>query len=244
MPETVKQIEWDHMHHWKYLAYNSCFMFSLDAACYPAAVVRTRLQIQRCDKLYKSTWDAFKKIAKHEGFGGLYRGFLFAQIGIITGASYLVTYEVSRKKLSYLDEATRGFIAGFAAGIVDQCINNPVQVVLQRRMLEGQQITPQGRKQLRGAARIVFEVYSTHGPKGLYRGFVAALLGNGLDSAMWWAFYGVLLQHLGDRVPDGTPHVVVQGTAGALSAFATTVIGNPLDIIRTRMQVKTKCLNF
>lgn len=235
MPEVVKQIDWDHMHKWKYFAYNSAFMFTLDSALYPASVVRTRLQIQRCDTLYKSTWDAFAKIAKHEGFRGLYRGFLVAQFGILTGASYFFTYEVTRKKLSHLDEAARGFIAGFSAAIVDQCFSNPLQVVTQKRMLEGQTTSKPTR--LRGAARIVFDVYAKHGPKGLYRGFGASLLAMGLDSALWWSFYGVFLERIGNYVPDGTPHLVVQGTAGALSGFASTVIGNPLDVIKTRLQV-------
>jgi hypothetical protein len=234
MPELVRQVEWDHMHKWKYFMYNSSFMFSLEAVFYPAAVVRTRLQIQRTDKLYKSTLDAFAKIAKLEGIRGLYRGFLVAQLGIITGGVYFTTYEVTRKKLSSLDEASRGFAAGFTAAIVEQCVGNPLQVVTQKRMLEGQ--TP-GQTRLRGAGRIVLDVYKRHGPKGLYRGFLASLFAMGLDSAMWWACYGVFLEAIGYNVPEGASHLVVQATAGALSGFATTVIGNPLDVIKTRLQV-------
>lgn len=235
MPETVKQIEWDHMHKWKYFLYNSSFMVAVESAIYPAVVVRTRLQIQRCDTLYKNTFDAFIKIARHEGFRGLYRGFLVAQIGILTGASYFGTYELTRQNLSYLDEASRGFIAGFAAAVVDQCFSNPLDVVTQKRMLEGQKTTKPTR--LRGAARIVFDVYAKHGPQGLYRGFLAALLVQGLDSALWWSFYGVFLEYIGNVVPDGASHLLVQGTAGALSGFSSTVILNPLYVIKTRLQV-------
>lgn len=235
MPENVKQIDWDHMHKWKYFLYNSAFMLTLDSAIYPASVIRTRLQMQRCDTLYKNSFDAFAKIARHEGFRGLYRGFLVAQLGILTGASYFLTYEVARKKLSYLDEASRGFIAGFSAAVVDQCFSNPLQVVTQKRMLEGQTSTKPTR--LRGAARIVFEVYAKHGPTGLYRGFLASLLAQGLDSAFWWSCYGVFLEYIGNIVPDGSSHLLVQGTAGALSGFTSTVILNPLDVIKTRLQV-------
>lgn len=237
MPEVVRQVEWDHMHKWKYFMYNSAFMFSLEAVLYPAAVVRTRLQVQRTDKLYKSTWDAFGKISKFEGIRGLYRGFLVRQLGIFTGGVYFTTYEITRKKLSSFDEASRGFIAGFVAAVIEQCVGNPIQVVTQKRMLEGQ--IP-GQTKLKGAGRIVFDVLNKQGPKGLYRGFLASLFAMGLDSALWWAWYGVFLEAVGQNVPEGASHIAVQATAGALSGFATTVIGNPLDVIKTRIQVICK----
>ena len=36
---------------------------------------RTRLQVQYKNDVYSGTFDAFKKILKTEGVGGLYRGF-------------------------------------------------------------------------------------------------------------------------------------------------------------------------
>lgn len=234
MPEVVRQVEWDHMHKWKYFAYNSAFMVSLEAVLYPAAVVRTRLQIQRTNKLYKNTWDAFAKIKKFEGIRGLYRGFLVGQLGIISGSVYFTTYEVTRTKLSSFDEASRGFAAGFVAAVIEQCVSNPLQVVTQKRMLEGQN---PGQTKLRGAGRIVLDVYRKNGLKGLYRGFLASLFAMGLDSALWWSWYGVFLEAVGHYVPEGASHIAVQATAGALSGFVTTLIGNPLDVIKTRIQV-------
>jgi solute carrier family 25 aspartate/glutamate transporter 12/13 len=47
-------------------------------AVYPIDLVKTRLQNQRTamvgELMYKNSFDCFKKVLRHEGFRGLYRG--------------------------------------------------------------------------------------------------------------------------------------------------------------------------
>lgn len=49
---------------------------------------------------------------------------------------------------------------------------------------------------------------------------------------------------LGIILPENISHLFIQCMAGTLSGFATTVITNPLDTIRARLQVCFFCQSF
>lgn len=66
----------------------------------PITVVKTRLCLQQMSKdqfdkskNYKGMGDAFHKIVKHEGVGGLYKGFVPGLFGVIHGAIQFMAYE-------------------------------------------------------------------------------------------------------------------------------------------------------
>lgn len=127
-------------------------------------------------KRYSGTWDAFKKVYKHEGVHGLYRGFVPGLLGVSHGAIQLTVYE--KMKRSYLikydlpDDHTLGSIQylSFAAmsKLFAASLTYPVQVV--RARLQDQHVSYEGffdviRKTWR---------YETH--VGFYKGFRAYLL--------------------------------------------------------------------
>ena len=236
MPEEVKQIEWQHMDKLKYYTIGSSFFIGINAILYPADVIKTRLQVQKAESLYKGTFDAVLKTLKSEGLRGLYKGFLVSQLSILTGHFYVTSYEVSRSYMSILGDGTRGFMAGGLAAVLEQFLANPIDVVSQKLMIQGQ---GQKKAQLKGAGRISADVLCAHGVTGFYRGFVASLLTGALWSAVWWGSYGVCLEVLGYYAPDGTSHMLIQGIAGGLSGLNAAVIGNPFDIVKTRLQVHT-----
>lgn len=54
---------------------------------YPIDLVKTRLQNQRSgsyvgELMYKNSFDCFKKVIRHEGFFGLYRGLAPQLVGV------------------------------------------------------------------------------------------------------------------------------------------------------------------
>lgn len=55
-------------------------------AVYPIDLVKTRLQNQRTsmigELMYKNSFDCFKKVVRHEGFSGLYRGLAPQLVGV------------------------------------------------------------------------------------------------------------------------------------------------------------------
>ena len=54
---------------------------------YPIDLVKTRMQNQRLtatvyEVMYKNSFDCFRKVIKHEGFFGLYRGLIPQVVGV------------------------------------------------------------------------------------------------------------------------------------------------------------------
>lgn len=236
MPEEVKQIEWQHIDKVKYYSFGSAFFLGVNAILYPADVIKTRLQVQRANALYKGTFDAVFKTFRSEGLKGLYKGFVVSQLSILTGHFYVTSYEVSRSQMSFLGDGSRGFVAGGIAAIMEQFLANPIEVISQKLMIQGQ---GQNNTKLKGALHMSTDVFKDHGMSGFYRGFLASLLTGALWSAVWWGSYGVYLDVIGDYAPEGTSHLLIQSAAGGLSGLNAAVIGNPFDIVRTRLQVNS-----
>lgn len=234
MPEEVKQVEWQHIDKLKYYTLGSAFFIGINAVLYPTDVIKTRLQVQRTNALYKGTFDALFKTLKSEGLKGLYKGFLVSQLSVLAGHFYVTSYEVSRSKMSFLNDGSRGFVAGGFAAIMEQFLANPIEVVSQKLMIQGQGET---KAKLKGAARISIDVFKDQGVRGFYRGFLASLLTGALGSAVWWGSYGVYLDVIGHYAPDGSSHLLIQSMSGGLSGLNAAVVGNPFDIVRTRLQV-------
>lgn len=235
MPEEVKQIEWQHIDKFKYYTYGSVFFVGVNTLLYPADVIKTRLQVQRTNALYRGTLDAVIKTFRSEGLKGFYKGFLVNQMSILTGHFYVTSYEVSRSQMSFFGDGTRGFVAGGVAALMEQFLANPIEVISQKLMIQGQ---GESNTKLKGALHISADVFRDHGMSGFYRGFVLSLLTGALWSAVWWGSYGVYIDVIGDHAPHGTSHLLIQSVAGGLSGLNAAVIGNPFDIVKTRLQVE------
>ena len=234
MPEEVKQIEWQHVDKLKYYTYGSIFFVGVNTILYPADVIKTRLQLQRTNALYKGTLDAVFKTFRSEGLIGFYKGFLVSQMSVLTGHFYVTSYEVSRSQMSFFGDGTRGFVAGGVAALMEQFLANPIEVISQKLMIQGQ---GENNTKLKGALHISTDVFKDYGVGGFYRGFVLSLMTGALWSAVWWGSYGVYIDIIGDYAPHGTSHLLIQSVAGGLSGLNAAVIGNPFDIVKTRLQV-------
>lgn len=78
-----------------------------------------------------------------EGFAGLYRGFWISSIQIVSGVSYVFTYEGVRHVLKQdpltanLDPRVKALIGGASASIVGQTFVVPFDVLSQHLMVLG-----------------------------------------------------------------------------------------------------------
>ncbi|XP_068744884.1 solute carrier family 25 member 44-like [Montipora capricornis] len=234
MPEEVRNIEWEEMDKRKFYFFGPTLFLGIRALLYPANLVKTRLQVQRKNALYKGSFDAFVKVVRFEGIRGLYKGFLVNCFGLLSGQCYITTLELVKMRTKNYNLAVRGFVAGGIASIVGQTITVPVDVISQKLMVQGQGGSS---NKLKGASAIAREIVKSDGPLGLYRGYLISLMTYAPTSAIWWFTYGAYTGLVGSIVISGTPHLLVLATAGALAGFTTSTVTNPLDIMRTRLQV-------
>lgn len=250
----IKTIEWDMMDKKKFFPLSMLSSFSVRCALFPLTVIKTQLQVQYKNDVYKGMIDAGVKIYRHEGFPGLYRGFWISSVQIVSGVFYISTYEGVRHMLSQYgaSQRTKSLVAGGAASLVGQTIIVPFDVISQHAMVLGMgasggvkagNVNPLGIdfercSRFRLTVEIAREVMRRDGFKGFYRGYVASMMAYVPNSAMWWAFYHLYQDELLKVCPLWVSHLLVQCVAGSLGGFTTTILTNPLDIVRARLQVQ------
>ena len=157
--------------------------------------------------------------------------------------------QVIRNSLRDYSPTTRGLVAGGVASLVGQSIGVPIDIVSQRLMMEGQQshnttsnAQPQvlkkpKRKPIRNTSKMIVHVYHTHGLRGFFHGYWAAILTFGPTSTIWWGMYSTTTAWAISRKPEQIPLEVVQCFCGAISGFTAGILCNPMDVVRTRLQV-------
>lgn len=176
--------------------------FSVRCCLFPLTVVKTQLQVQFKNDVYKGMIDCGCKIYKAEGVRGLYRGFWISSFQIISGVFYISTYESVRHLLTQRGsgDKLKAILAGGAASLVGQTIIVPFDVISQHIMVlgmnaHGQKINPLGinatARKSELAIKIAREIYRRDGLAGYYRGYTASLLAYVPNSALWWGFYHV-----------------------------------------------------
>ncbi|PSN50112.1 Solute carrier family 25 member 44 [Blattella germanica] len=215
-PQFIRTIEWDMMDKSKFFPLSMLSTFSVRCVLYPLTVIKTRLQVQRHDQI---------------------------TFQIVSGVFYISTYEGVRHMLTRHDADTRvkSLVAGGCASLVGQTIIVPFDVLSQHMMMMlnplGISLEP-GRSRLQLTTDIMKQIYLRDGVRGFYRGYVASLCTYVPNSALWWAFYDLYQDHLHTVLPSWVSHLLIQCMAGTLGGFTTTLITNPLDIIRARLQVQ------
>ena len=142
-PSYIRTIEWEMLDKKKFLPLSIASSLTVRTTLYPFTLVKTRLQIQKGNEVYRGTWDAFRKIVKYEGLNGLYKGFWVNLFSIVSGAFYVVTYENVRHILqvnNVTDSRIRALIGGGCASLVGQTIIVPIDVISQHLMMIGQKV--------------------------------------------------------------------------------------------------------
>ncbi|XP_034431542.1 solute carrier family 25 member 44-like [Hippoglossus hippoglossus] len=249
---NIQIIEWEDLDKRKFYSFGVFMTMTIRATVYPATLIRTRLQVQRGKSLYGGTFDAFFKIVRAEGVRGLYRGFMVNSFTLISGQAYITTYELVRRYVSQYteDNTMKSLVAGGSASLVAQSITVPIDVVSQQLMMQGQGAhlsrfqlnsnTEAGKpKILFGQTRnIMSQIYAADGCRGFYRGYAASLITYIPNSAVWWPFYHFYAEQLSKLAPSDCPHLLLQGMAGPLAAATASTVTNPMDVVRTRVQVE------
>ncbi|KAJ3593365.1 hypothetical protein NHX12_005700 [Muraenolepis orangiensis] len=246
--KNIQIIEWEDLDKRKFFSFGVFLTMSIRATVYPATLIRTRLQVQKGQSLYNGTFDAFFKILRTEGARGLYRGFMVNSFTLISGQAYITTYELVRKYVSNYsqDNTVKSVVAGGSASLVAQSFTVPIDVVSQQQMMQGQGERPAHLQLQKGMSRRMFgqtrdligQIFAAQGFQGFYRGYTASLLTYIPNGAAWWPFYHFYAEQLSKLAPSNCPHLLLQAMAGPLAATTASMVTNPMDVVRVRMQVE------
>lgn len=255
----ISDIEWSMLNKSKFFPLSMLSHFCIRGGLYPLTLIKTRLQLQKHDQVYKGLIDASCKIYSTEGVSGLYRGFWINSIQIVSGVLYIGTYEGVRHITGEYNvkPQIRTVLAGGAASFVGQTIIVPFDVISQHLMLLGLvENNSRSRKQIilnplgfridpakskfRTAIDIGQFIYYQDGVFGFYRGYIASMCTYVPNSAIWWTLYHWYQDKLRMILPSDMSQLFIQCIAGTVGGFTTTLITNPMDTVRARLQVQRK----
>jgi solute carrier family 25, member 44 len=220
------------------------------AMTYPAWVIKTRQQVllgrsstslsQELGRFYKSGSSKFKEMTRF-----LFRGYgTYVSLALPSYMFYTTAYTWSKSELGYesgyrsSDSFNVKSLVPVAAGLFADvfCLVTYVPVELVTQKL---QVASENAK----LKNIVGEILRKDGLVGFYKGFGATVITSGISSSIVWVTYEnakkVLQKSLisQDSSNNFLKSSVASMMAGSLAFAASNIIVNPLDIVKTRMQV-------
>ncbi|EJK75564.1 hypothetical protein THAOC_02713 [Thalassiosira oceanica] len=154
-------------------------------ACYPLDLVRTRLTTQlEGQESYRGITDAFAKITRHEGFGGLYSG--LGPTLMVAVPNFSISWAVygslkeyaleddlfyNLRKVDSSGEPKLGFIltvlCGACSGTLSTLVTFPFDTVRRRMQIQGQHLAPEDRMT---GLQMIRQFLKNDGVRGFYRG--------------------------------------------------------------------------
>eukprot|EP00457_Paulinella_chromatophora_P009797 gb/GEZN01009871.1/.p1 GENE.gb/GEZN01009871.1/~~gb/GEZN01009871.1/.p1 ORF type:complete len:296 (-),score=21.21 gb/GEZN01009871.1/:41-928(-) len=203
----------------------------------PALFVRTRMQVQGIQgSRYTSFLHAMRTIIKEEGVAVFYKGATFNILMTpFARGLYIGGLELSRRTIGEGTPAL-DFVSGTAAQLVGSLAYVPRDIVLERCAIDGQlrsgQVGPAG-----SSADALRTILTKEGVRGFYRAYIP-------HQIVWIPFNGLFFTALG-RIKafedkqlgmDTTRYSVGLGNTFLAAGFAAAVT-NPIDVIKTRLQV-------
>ena len=211
-------------------------------AVYPIDLVKTRMQNQRTSSyigelMYRNSFDCFKKVVRHEGFTGLYRGLVPQLMGVAPEKAIKLTMnDLARDKLRqwHLPGSPSGdlpiwgeVLAGGCGGASQVMFTNPLEIVKIRLQVAGEMAE--------GTKVSALSVCKELGFFGLYKGSRACFLRDIPFSMIFFPCYAHFKPALADENGYNSPGSLL--LAAALSGCPAASLVTPADVIKTRLQV-------
>lgn len=205
-------------------------------AVYPIDLVKTRMQNQRTgsfigELMYRNSIDCFKKVIRHEGIFGLYRGLVPQLMGVAPEKAIKLTVnDFVRDKFTDKNgniPMWGEILSGACAGGSQVIFTNPLEIVKIRLQVAGE---------IAGGAKVrAWTVVKELGLFGLYKGARACLLRDVPFSAIYFPAYAHTKAQLADDT--GYNHPLTLLLAGAIAGVPAASLVTPADVIKTRLQV-------
>eukprot|EP00928_Gymnodinium_smaydae_P046314 TRINITY_DN3084_c0_g2_i2.p1 TRINITY_DN3084_c0_g2~~TRINITY_DN3084_c0_g2_i2.p1 ORF type:complete len:292 (-),score=47.33 TRINITY_DN3084_c0_g2_i2:115-990(-) len=213
-----------------------------DVATHPLSTVKTRLQVQGSGggtPVYRGVLHGLFRITKSEGPLSLYRGLAAVMVGAAPAQGlYFCGYEAAKKHCGGGSSSAGNFVAGLCAQLCGSLCWVPVDVVKER--LQVQEQVHAKVQNFSGSRDAVLQILRHEGLRGLYRGF--------LVHQMTWApfngcFFAIYEKGKGWCInagyEDGFDNLepIAQLSCGAAAGVIAAIVTNPMDVLKTRLQV-------
>lgn len=174
------------------------------------------------------------KTYTHEGFLALWRGNSATMARIIPYSAIQFTAHEQWKKLLQVDlhddTKVRRFMAGALAGITSQSLTYPLDLARARMAVTDKY---SGYRTLR---EVFVKIWQCEGPRTLYRGYWATILGVIPYAGTSFFTYDTLKKEYIKYTGDSSPNTVISLVFGATAGVIGQSSSYPLDIVRRRMQ--------
>eukprot|EP01061_Rhynchopus_euleeides_P014096 TRINITY_DN24481_c0_g1_i1.p1 TRINITY_DN24481_c0_g1~~TRINITY_DN24481_c0_g1_i1.p1 ORF type:complete len:297 (+),score=92.82 TRINITY_DN24481_c0_g1_i1:266-1156(+) len=215
---------------WQTMIAGSAAGMSEHLVMFPIDTIKTRTMSERVGWRYPHMLSAGKLIAQEEGLRGFYRGFAPAFLSAIPShAAMFTAYEHTKSAASKFGCSQEvAYLAGAgAATCLHDTVSVPFDVVKQR--LQENCTTASS------AMRCFRHIYAQEGITAFTRSLPATYLMNFPNQAVHWLTYETAKVALGKEVEE---RVAVDFFAcGAIAGMASAIISNPLDLLKTRIQL-------
>lgn len=191
--------------------------------------------------MYQSMVDCFKKTHRAEGFSGMYRGSA-VNILLITPekAIKLAANDFFRHRLSNHGgrlTLSQEMMAGGAAGFCQIIVTTPMEL-LKIQLQDAGRVSLASTVEVKpvSATSIALDLLRTRGVVGLYRGVGATMLRDVTFSVIYFPLFAHL-NALGPKRPNGESVFWTSFLAGCAAGSTAAFSVNPLDVVKTRLQV-------
>lgn len=217
----------------------------VSACVQPLDVLRTRMQADSAAGVLRSTAETATLIMREGGLRAMWRGTqpTVIRLGIGAGLHFFFLESIkpmlqTRKPdgtlhMSAIGAALTGGLSRAMAAVVS-CPITVVKTRMEYVASPGSLLNANMAQQYRGTLHALATIAHQEGLKGLYRGLGPTVLSNAPFSALYYTFYTQLQEKLktGDK-----PSTAVNFASGTIAAVAATLITQPADVVRTRMQL-------
>eukprot|EP01059_Diplonema_ambulator_P015315 TRINITY_DN26424_c0_g1_i1.p1 TRINITY_DN26424_c0_g1~~TRINITY_DN26424_c0_g1_i1.p1 ORF type:complete len:294 (+),score=45.29 TRINITY_DN26424_c0_g1_i1:47-928(+) len=196
---------------------------------FPFDTIKTRMMSRNVGWRYTGMVSCYKDIVKEHGFRGFYKGLAPAFTSAVPAHAALFTsYEfIKRGTAPYVHEDIALLLGAAAATCLHDTVSVPFDVVKQR-LQEQHQAHP-------SAFRCFRHILASEGPFAFTRSLPATYLLNFPSQAVHWLTYETAKAYTGNEIEERVAFDYF--LCGALAGICTAVATNPLDLLRTRIQL-------
>ncbi|UJR17967.1 hypothetical protein I4U23_004866 [Adineta vaga] len=236
------ELYWNDLNKLKFLGLLSTSSLVLRTCFHPLAVIKTRLQTQENNS--RSASQIRKQIYLHEKIRyGFYRGYSISFCALFFEPVFMTTLEITRTFLKnhrprYISvsqwDTFTSLTSAATAALIQQTFLVPIDVLTQRVMItrscDGIRIND-----------VIRNIYSKSGEglRGFYKGYFITLSISLPFNSIIWTLYWKIQNQLEKFIPNKY-HQIISPISSTIAAFLTSLITQPLDVLKTRLQVSPK----